>query len=365
VLRNPSNAQLAQAVGLPAPQVGETACDLAIVGAGPAGLAASVYGASEGLDTVTLDAIATGGQAGRSSQIENYPGFPTGISGGELAERAVIQAEKFGARFSVPAQASGLEECEGNYVIKLDNGGEVAARTVLIATGVRYRRLDVPRLEEFEPTSVYYAATLSEALFCRDDPVAVVGGGNSAGQAALFLSRYARIVHLLARCDDLGETMSRYLVDRIEKAPHIEIHLHTEVRELLGDDTLQGLVVDDCHTGERREIPARALFVFIGMQPCTGWLAGRVAVDEDGFVLTGPDDGDPCPQQRRSHLQTSLPGVFAAGDVRRGSIKRVASAVGEGAMAVQLVWKHLQHAGYAAADTAATVGRMAIPEADR
>ncbi len=354
VLRNPSNAELAQAVGLPAPGPGVTVCDLAVVGAGPAGLAAAVYGASEGLVTVALDEFATGGQAGRSSRIENYPGFPAGISGGELAERAVVQAKKFGATFSVPARASRLQERDGNYVIELDNGGEVTARTVLIATGARYRKLDVPRFEEFEAGSVYYAATLSEALFCHDDPVAVVGGGNSAGQAALFLSRYTRVVHLLARCRDLGETMSRYLVDRIETTPGIQTHLRTEVRELLGGDTLERLVVQDDRTGQRQEIPARALFVFIGAQPCTDWLAGQVATDEDGFILTGPDSDAPGPQGRPL-LQTSLPGVFAAGDVRSGSIKRVTSAVGEGATAVQLVWKHLQSTGRAAGDNAPTV----------
>ncbi|WP_433087400.1 FAD-dependent oxidoreductase [Dactylosporangium sp. CA-052675] len=356
VLRNPSNAELAQAVGLPAPRPGVTVCDLAIVGAGPAGLAAAVYGASEGLETVALDEFATGGQAGRSSQIENYPGFPAGISGGDLAERAVVQAEKFGATFTVPSRACGLQERGGNYVIKLDNGGEVTARTVLIATGARYRKLAVPRFEEFEATSVYYAATLSEALFCRDAPVAVVGGGNSAGQAALFLSRYARVVHLLARCGDLGETMSRYLVDRIETTPAVETHLRTEVRELLGRDTLERLVVEDTRAGQRREIPARALFVFIGARPCTDWLTGQVATDEEGFILTGPD-GDEPDSQRRPLLQTNLPGVFAAGDVRRGSIKRVTSAVGEGATAVQLVWKYLQNAGRVADDTAATLLR--------
>jgi thioredoxin reductase (NADPH) len=348
VLRNPGNAELAQAVGLPAPGPGVTVCDLAVVGAGPAGLAAAVYGASEGLVTVTLDEFATGGQAGRSSRIENYPGFPAGISGGELAERAVVQAEKFGAAVSVPARASGLQERDGNYVIALDNGGEVTARTVLIATGARYRRLDVAGFERFEASSVYYAATLSEALFCRDDPVAVVGGGNSAGQAALFLSSYTRVVHLLAR-RDLGATMSRYLVDRIEATPGIATHLGTEVRELLGGDTLERLVVQDRRTGQRGELPARALFVFIGAQPCTDWLAGQVTTDGDGFVLTGPDGDDPG----RPLLQTSRPGVFAAGDVRSGSIKRVTSAVGEGATAVQLVWKYLQTTGRAGRDTAA------------
>jgi thioredoxin reductase (NADPH) len=345
VLRNPSNEDLAQAVGLPAPRPTGKVCDLAVVGAGPAGLAAAVYGASEGLQTVALDAIATGGQAGRSSAIENYLGFPTGISGGELAERAVIQARKFGADFSVPAEVTGLDRRDGHYALQLSDGNEVGCRTVLIATGALYRKLDVPRLDEFEKTSVYYAATIAEAQFCRRDPVAVVGGGNSAGQAALFLSRYASVVHLVVRCEDLAENMSRYLVDRIWRTPGIKVHLCHEVRELIGHDTLQAIVAEDNRTGEREVVPARALFVFIGAVPVTGWLAGQVALDEDGFVLTGRQEAG-AGLESRSMLETSLPGVFAAGDVRHGSIKRVASAVGEGSMAVRLVWEHLQEIGH-------------------
>ncbi|MCW2638671.1 MAG: Thioredoxin-disulfide reductase [Dactylosporangium sp.] len=344
VLRNPDNAELARAVGLPAPQGGEATCDLAIVGAGPAGLAAAVYGASEGLVTVALDAVATGGQAGTASQIENYLGFPAGISGGELAERAVLQAEKFGAQFSIPAEAHGLDTREDSHVIRFADGSELCSRTVLISTGARYRKLPVPRLEEFEKTSVYYAATTAEALVCRNDPVAVVGGGNSAGQAALFLSRYAAHIRLIIRHDDIGRDMSRYLADRVVRLPNVEILLHTEVRELLGRDGLEALLVEDNQTGERRLVDARALFVFIGAEPCTGWLVGRVALDENGFVLTGRDahgsGADPP-----SLLETSQRGVFAAGDVRHGSIKRVASAVGEGAMAVRLVWEYLHTAG--------------------
>ncbi|NJC86172.1 FAD-dependent oxidoreductase [Planosporangium mesophilum] len=344
VLRNPSNAELARVVGLPAPHLAEATCDLAIVGAGPAGLAAAVYGASEGLVTVALDAIAAGGQAGTSSKIENYLGFPTGISGGELAERAVLQAEKFGASFNVPAEARSLQTREDGHVIGFTDGSELRTRTVLIATGAHYRKLPVPRLEEFEKTSVYYAATTAEALMCRNDPVAIVGAGNSAGQATLFLSKYADHVRLIVRGADLSQDMSRYLVDRVVRLPNVEIMLHTEVRELLGKDSLEALLVEDNQTGQRQLVDARALFVFIGAEPCTGWLSGTVALDHNGFVLTGRD-AEEAGAQRAFFLETSQPGVFAAGDVRHGSIKRVASAVGEGSMAVRLVWEYLHTTG--------------------
>jgi thioredoxin reductase (NADPH) len=344
VLRNPSNAELARVVGLPAPTMTEATCDLAIVGAGPAGLAAAVDAASEGLVTIALDAVATGGQAGTSSKIENYLGFPAGISGGELAERAVLQAEKFGASFNVPAEARALDPRENGHVLRFADGSELRSRTVLIATGARYRRLPVPRLEQYERTSVYYAATTAEAQMCRNDPVAIVGGGNSAGQATLFLSRYSKHLRLIIRGDALDEDMSRYLVDRIVRLPNVEILLHTEVRELLGRDAIEALLVEDNQTGEYHIVPARALFVFIGAEPCTGWLAGTVALDDHGFILTGRDNVR-SGGAWRSMLETDQPGVFAAGDVRHGSIKRVASAVGEGAMAVRLVWDHLHQAG--------------------
>ena len=345
VLRNPTNADLARRIGLRS-GAPEAVCDLVVVGTGPSGLAAAVYGASEGLETIALDAVATGGQAGTSSKIENYLGFPSGISGAELAERATIQAEKFGARISVPAEAASLSEADGHYIVALDDGEQVVARTVVIATGVRYRKLDVPRIEEFEAASVYYAATLMEARLCTGDPVAVVGGGNSAGQATLFLARYANPVHLIVREGDLAENMSRYLIDRIERSPAVQVHVHTEVRELIGEyGVLDGVVVEDNQSGERSRLDARMLFVFIGAQPHTLWLADQVALDERGFILTGPqavrngnageDGGQPLP------LETNLPGVLAVGDVRSGSIKRVASAVGEGAMAVRMVFEHL------------------------
>jgi thioredoxin reductase (NADPH) len=341
VLRNPSNAELARAIGLPAPKPGGTVCDLVIVGAGPAGLAAAVYAASEGLATVTFDAIATGGQAGTSPRIENYPGFPSGISGSELTERTVIQAEKFGADINVPAEATALEQRDGHHLVRLDDGQAVEGRTVVVATGARYRKLPVPRLEEFEGTSVHYAATHVEAQLCHGDPVAVVGGGNSAGQAAVFLMKHAARVSLLIRGGDLGRSMSRYLADRIERTPGIEVLRHTEVRELVGEGALEAVVVEDNRTGSRRRLEARALFVFIGAEPHTGWLGDRLALDDRGFILTGadavPDDG-----RQPFLLETSLPGVFAAGDVRSGSIKRVTSAVGEGAMAIRLAHEYLE-----------------------
>ena len=249
VLRNPSNEELAQMIGLRARSVAEDVCDLLVVGAGPAGLAAAVYGASEGLGTVALDAVATGGQAGTSPRIENYLGFPSGISGAELADRAEIQAEKFGARISVPAEATALDERDGYYVVRFDDGSEATARTVLITTGARYRKLDVPRLEELEGTCVYYAATMMEAHLCRGDPVAVVGGGNSAGQATLFLAQHTTKVTLLIRHEDLGRDMSRYLADRIERSPKVEVLRTTEVRELVGDRALEALVVENNQTG--------------------------------------------------------------------------------------------------------------------
>jgi thioredoxin reductase (NADPH) len=348
VLRNPSNEELAQMVGLRARSVAEDVCDLLVVGAGPAGLAAAVYGASEGLGTVALDAVATGGQAGTSPRIENYLGFPSGISGAELADRAEIQAEKFGARISVPAEATALDERDGYYVVRFDDGSEATARTVLITTGARYRKLDVPRLEELEGTCVYYAATMMEAHLCRGDPVTVVGGGNSAGQATLFLAQHTTKVTLLIRHEDLGRDMSRYLADRIERSPKVEVLRTTEVRELVGDRALEALVVENNQTGERRRIEARELFVFIGAKPHTGWLGDKLALDDRGFVLTGraarpAGNGEGQDAGHEPYLlETSLPGVFAAGDVRSGSIKRVASAVGEGAMAIRLVHARLQ-----------------------
>ncbi|HEX3488358.1 MAG TPA: FAD-dependent oxidoreductase [Streptosporangiaceae bacterium] len=347
LLRNPGNAELARALGLPAPAASEVACGLLVVGSGPAGLSAAVYGASEGLETVVIDGVATGGQAATSSRIENYLGFPSGISGGELAERAEIQARKFGARFAVPAEAAAITQRDGRYTVGLADGASVTAAAVVIATGARYRRLDVPRLAHFERSSVYYAASEAEAQLCRDDPVAVVGGGNSAGQAVIFLAARTPRVSLIARERDLSEHMSRYLISQIDRLAGAEVLLHTEVRELLGDQTLDGVVVVDNQDGARRTVPARALFVFIGATPCTGWLGGLVDLDDGGFVRTGPDARPPCsaaaePGWRPSLLETSRPGMFAVGDVRSGSAKRVAAAVGEGAMAVRLAHERIR-----------------------
>jgi thioredoxin reductase (NADPH) len=350
VLRNPSNADLARALGLrPADMPLTAVLDLVVVGAGPAGLAAAVYAASEGLTTAVLEGVSAGGQAGTSSRIENYLGFPAGISGAELAERAEIQARKFGAQLSVPVHATALDDGENHHVVHLEDGSSIAARTVLVATGARYRRLDVPLLDEFEGTSVYYAATEMEAQMCVGDPVAIVGGGNSAGQAAVFLARRAARVRLIIRGDDLAQDMSRYLAERIERLPNVDVCLNAEVRELLGEHgRLEAVVVQDTRTGDRKWIETRVLFVFIGAEPHARWLGDSVCLDKDGFVLTGGDAVRAMRNRRRQSedftplvLETTRPGVFAAGDVRRGSVKRVAAAVGEGAMAVRLIHDHL------------------------
>jgi thioredoxin reductase (NADPH) len=347
LLRNPSTIELAATFGLRDADGKEGICDLVIVGAGPAGLAAAVYGASEGLDTSVLDAVAAGGQAARTSRIENYLGFPAGISGGELAERAVLQAEKFGARRTVPADVVGLERRDGDFVLRFAEGGEMAAHCVIAATGVRVRRLPVPGLEDFEDTCVYYAATPLEARQCVGDPVVVVGGGNSAGQAAVFLADHAAEVRLVVLEPSLDQNMSRYLADRITQDPRIEVLLHAEVGELQGTGgRLEAVVVRDTQTGERKRLPSRELMVFIGGVPSTSWLPDSVTLDSGGYIVTGPEarrvtDAGKAAGPTPLTLESSLPGLFAAGDVRSGSVKRVASAVGEGAMAVRLVHEHL------------------------
>ncbi|MCW2653752.1 MAG: thioredoxin reductase [Mycobacterium sp.] len=349
VLRNPTNAELARVVGLPVPDTLSQECDLVIVGAGPAGLGASVYGASDGLRTVSMERIATGGQAGTSSRIENYLGFPAGISGSDLADRAFIQAEKFGAQISVSAEAVRLESEGGQLCVGLADGTCTVARAAVVATGARYRTLAVPGIEKFYGNGVYYAATNQEALLCGDGPVVIVGGGNSAGQATVFLSSRVSRVDLLIRGDDLGKSMSRYLVDQIEQQPRVTVYTNTEVREVDGDDVLSSVVAENNQTGERHPLKTRALFVFIGAQPNTEWLRGTIALDDHGFIVTGEAAVARCADEnsnftavrRPTMLETSLPGVFAAGDVRSGSVKRVASAVGEGAMAVRQVYEYL------------------------
>src|ERR671917_217153 len=331
VLENPTNTELARAIGLKVDVPRKQTYDLVVVGAGPAGLGAAVYGASEGLSTLALESTALGGQAGTSSRIENYLGFPAGLSGFELASRALIQADKFGTQTAVPQEALSVEREGDDYRIGLSEAGEVVARSVIAASGARYRRLDVPGLERFEGVSVHYAATAAEAQPFEGEEVAVVGGGNSAGQAALFLAGRARRVYLLVRGHDLGKGMSSYLVDRVTDAENVELLANTEVRELVGEDRLEGVVVEDNRPGSRRTLGAKALFVFIGAEANTGWLRGAVELDERGFVLTGVEIsrsalvGDAWQDLSREPylLETSLPGVFAAGDVRSGSIKRV------------------------------------------
>ena len=339
VLRNPSTTELAELLGLRAAP-SRAAYDLVVVGAGPGGLAAAVYAASEGLSTVVLDAFATGGQAATSSQIENYLGFPAGITGAELADRAVVQARKFGAAFSIPGEATSLTQADGYHVVGLAEGDDLIAHAVLVATGVRYRRLDIPGMDRLERSSVYYAATEFEARLCGQDPVTVVGGGNSAGQAACFLARRSPVVNLVIRHDDLGRDMSRYLADRVEQSPRIKVWRHSEVCELIGDDALDEVLLHDLHTDAKQRVATTALFVMIGAAPHTSWLQGEIPLDEKGFVLTGPEAD--C---QDGMFETRRPGVFAVGDVRSGSVKRVASAVGEGSVVVRQVHEFLEAAG--------------------
>ncbi len=338
VLLNPSEDALARCLGMldTAPQLG--LFDVAVVGAGPAGLATAVYAASEGLRVVVLDCRAFGGQAGASSRIENYLGFPTGISGQALAGRAFVQAQKFGAEILIPAQATGLDCAKagpgGELALALSDGRSLRARTVVIASGARYRRPDVPRLAEFEGRGVWYWASALEAKACAGVEVALVGGGNSAGQAAVFLAQQAAKVHVLVRGPGLAAGMSRYLIDRIEATANIELHAHTELAALHGTpgEGLAAVTWRDRRTGVSSERPIRHVFVFVGADPETRWLAGcAVRLDAHGFVLTGPAATTDAP---RATLESSVAGVFAVGDVRAGSVKRVGGAIGEGAAAV-------------------------------
>ena len=344
LLRNPSNRQLAEALGLRRP-LEQTVYDLVVVGAGPAGLAAAVYGASEGLHTVVLERTAPGGQAGRSMRIENYLGFATGITGAELAERAVVQANKFGACLPVATQVNGLTFDNMYPVLNLDGGETVMGKSLLIATGADYRLLNVEGCESLEGRGVYYAATPIEAQMCWGSDVVVVGGGNSAGQAAVFLASQVRRVYLVVRGDNLYKDMSSYLAGRIEQTPNIEVLLNTEVRRMIGDGHLSEVGLVDNKTGATRVLKTPALFSFIGATPRTDWLPPEIERDPKEFIRTGLAVAQsPHWHARRQPflLETSRPGVFAAGDVRSGSIKRVASGVGEGAMAVQFVHEYLK-----------------------
>ncbi len=344
LLRRPTPRELAEAVGLRRTARAET-YDLIVVGAGAAGLAASVYGASEGLRTLVLDSVAPGGQAGAASKIENYLGFPAGVSGAELIGRATLQAQKFGAELCSATSVVGLELGSADPAVRLDDGARVAARSILIATGADYRKLDVPGRERFAGTGVYYAATAMELTACHGSDVIVVGGGNSAGQGTMFLSQHTRRVWLLLRGSNLRQSMSSYLADRIEQAPNVEVLLQTEIRRIIGEDRIERIEVEHTKTGGTRTIDASAVFSFIGAAPRTSWLPTGIQTDGKGFVLTGRDvvtpDNAP-PSHQPSVLETSHRGVFAAGDVRHGSVKRVASAVGEGAMAIVFIHQHLQ-----------------------
>jgi thioredoxin reductase (NADPH) len=349
VLRRPTPGALSEYLGLTLDSLPERCFDLVVVGGGPAGLAAAVYGASEGLRTLGVEAFAVGGQAGGSSRIENYLGFPTGISGGDLMQRAVVQAEKFGAHLTSPCTATSLREEAGHLVVHLSDGTDVGARAVIAATGASYRRLEVPRLADFEGGGVYYAATEMEARLCAASPVVVVGGGNSAGQAALFLAESGSPVRIVIRGPDLGASMSRYLVDRIEADPRIEVRASAQVTGLDGDRTLTAVRLTSA--GAESVVACAALFSFIGAEPATDWLSGCAAVDGGGFVLTDRALGEGDLDRRWEALgrrplpfETSRPGLFAVGDVRAGSTKRVAAAVGEGSASVRSVHEHLSFA---------------------
>ncbi|MFY9610156.1 MAG: FAD-dependent oxidoreductase [Blastocatellia bacterium] len=348
VLRNPTNRQIAECLGFNDAIDQTKLRDVVIVGAGPSGLAAAVYGASEGLDVLVVESSSPGGQAGSSSKIENYLGFPTGISGQELAARAYTQAQKFGAQLIIASGATQLACDRKPYAIEIDNGTRLPARTIIIATGAQYRRLALDNLSQFEGAGVYYGATFIEAQVCSGEDVVVVGGGNSAGQAAVFLAQTARRVHVLVRSDGLAESMSRYLVRRLEQNPIITLRPRTELVALEGSDHLERVRCQDNQTGAIETHNIRHVFLMTGAVPSTRWLDGCVALDAKGFIKTGPDlsrddlTAAHWPPGRAPHLlETSLPGVFAVGDVRGGSLKRVASAVGEGSIAVAFVHKVL------------------------
>ena len=348
-LRNPSNAQIAECLGFNEAVDPGRVRDLVIIGAGPAGLAAAVYGASEGLDVLVLESEAPGGQAGSSSKIENYLGFPMGVSGQDLAGRALTQAVKFGAELMIARSATRLACEKRPYQIEVDAGSRIAARAVVIATGARYRRLGINNLAHFEGAGVYYGATAIEAQLCRDDEVVVVGGGNSAGQAALFLSQTAKRVDILVRSAGLSESMSRYLIRRIEDSPNIRLHPRTEIVALDGNGSLERVTWRDNASGETAIRELRHVFSMTGAIPSTSWVQGCLALDEDGFIKTGTDlaaedlAAAHWPLTRQPYLlETSRPGVFAVGDVRCGSLKRVASAVGEGSIAISFVHRALR-----------------------
>ena len=335
VVEDPSPRAVAKLLGLDQSLGDAASVDVLIVGGGPAGVAAGVYSGAEGLRALVVEELAVGGQAGTSSRIENYLGFPTGISGADLVWRGEVQALKFGTRFAMPNRVVALERNGPRFTATLDNGCSVDAGAVVVATGVQYRKLPLDRLEDFEGMGVYYAATESEARFCGGSDVYVIGGGNSAGQAAMFLCRSASHVHVLVRGQSLAASMSEYLSSRLERDPKITVHYGSEVAALHSDGQLDAIDVRDKASGELRRVPARGLFVMVGAAPNTGWLSGLVALDDKGFVLTGRD------ADRAFPYATSCPGIYAVGDVRAGSVKRVASSVGEGSVVISDVWRHV------------------------
>jgi thioredoxin reductase (NADPH) len=337
VVADPTPAKVARLMGVNYDLDDDAPFDVLIVGGGPAGVAAAVYAGAEGLTALVVEDTAIGGQAGASSRIENYMGFPTGISGADLVWRGEVQAMKFGARFLMPRRVVFLErQAHGRYCAHFDDGHRVSAGAVVVATGVQYKRLPIDRLEDFEGAGVYYAATETEARYCRDAAVIIIGGGNSAGQAAMYLSRSAKRVHLVVRGPSLAASMSSYLSSRLEADPRISVEYDSEVTALAGMGRLSSATLRNRATGQARDIETCALFVMVGAEPNTGWLSGLVALDEKGFVLTGEAAG------AGSTYETSAPGVFAVGDVRAGSVKRVASAVGEGSVVISRVWRHLR-----------------------
>ncbi|MEO1593231.1 MAG: FAD-dependent oxidoreductase [Cyanobacteria bacterium J06632_22] len=342
-LVKPSTAELAQHVGMQT-EAAKPFYDLVIVGGGPAGLAAAVYGASEGLKTVMLEREAPGGQAGTSSRIENYLGFPVGLSGGDLARRAVTQAKRFGVEILTPQEAQTLRIEDDYRIVTLSDGSEISCHAVILAMGVAWRRLKVPGVDKFTGAGVYYGAAQTEAAACQDEEVYIVGGANSAGQAAMYFAKYASKVKILVRGDSLTKSMSQYLIDQIDGQGNIEVLTHHSVIEAQGQDRLEKLLVKDATTDEIKTFKANSLFIFIGATPSTEWLGDIIERDPRGFICTGPDlsKSTSWPLAReRFLLETNVPGVFAVGDVRHGSVKRVASGVGEGSICVQFVHRHL------------------------
>lgn len=335
VIEDPTPQKLAQVLGLELALSDCDVFDVLIVGAGPAGVAAGVYAGAEGLSALVLEDVAIGGQAGTSSRIENYMGFPTGISGGDLVWRGEVQAMKFGTRFAMPVRVNALEARDGLFCASLVDGPQVCAKAVIVATGVQYAKLPLDNIETFENAGIYYAATEMEAKYCSETDVIVVGGGNSAGQAAMYLSRTARHVHLLVRSGDLAASMSNYLSTRLEADPRITVHYNSEIEKLHGEDRLSAVTVRDRSEDSTWDVDCRAAFIMIGAAPNTSWLDGLVTLDERGFVLTGSEHGG------RSEYETSMPGIFSVGDVRAGSVKRVASSVGEGSVVISAVWQHV------------------------